>query len=105
MLNTDPRCASGKTAGDVWPLAIFKRLAGLVPLGMLLGAAFTTEAAPSPNVAYRGIDVQDAATGESFPAALWYPTSAAPAPVFLTWPLAPCSLPAVLCRLIAFESR
>lgn len=77
----------------------------LVSLGMLLGAAFITEAAPSPNVAYRGIHVQDAATGESFPAALWYPTRAAPAPLFLTRSLSACRLPAMLCRLITFEMQ
>ena len=58
--------------------AIFKHLVGLVLFGVLLGVAFTTEAAPSSNVAYRRIDVQDAATGELFPTALWYPTPAAP---------------------------
>jgi len=87
----------------VVPSAIFKHLVGLVPLGMLLGAAFTTETAPSPNVAYRRIDVQDAATGELFSAALWYPTRAVPAPLFLTGSLSACRLPAMLCRLIAFE--
>src|SRR5262245_46835238 len=66
MLNTDPRCAA------------------LVLLALLLGAALTTEAAPPSNVAYRRIDLQDAATGELFPGALWYPTRAAPAPLFLT---------------------
>ena len=81
--------------------AIFKHLVGLV----LLGVAVTSEAAPSSNVAYRRIDVQDAATGESFPAALWYPTRAAPAPLFLTGSLSGCRLPAMLCRLIAFEMQ
>lgn len=94
-----------RTAGGVRPSAIFKPLVGLVPLGMLLGAAFTTEAAPSPNVAYRRIDVQDAATGELFPVALWYPTRAAPAPLFLTGSLSVCRLPAMLCRLIAFQMQ
>lgn len=57
----------------------------LVLVGLaLLGVAFTTEAAPSWNVAYRRIDVQDATTGELFPVALWHPTRAASAPLFLT---------------------
>ena len=81
------------------PPAFFKHLVGLV----LLGVAFTTGAAPSSNVAYRRIDVQDTATGELFPAALWYPTRVAPAPLFLTGSLSECRLPAMLCRLIAFE--
>jgi predicted dienelactone hydrolase len=88
MLNTDPRCA-----------------VGLVLLGVLLGTALTTEAAPPSNVAYRRIDVQDAATGELVPGALWYPTRAAPAPLFLTDSLSWCRLPAMLCRLIAFEMQ
>jgi hypothetical protein len=90
-----------RTAEGVRPPAIFKHLVGLV----LLGVAFTSEAAPSSNVAYRRIDVQDAATGELFPAALWYPTRAAPAPLFLTGSLSGCRLPAMLCRLIAFEMQ
>jgi predicted dienelactone hydrolase len=92
-------------AEGVRPPAFFKHLVGLVSFGVLLGAAFTTEAAPSSNVAYRRIDVQDAATGELFPAALWYPTRAAPAPLFLTGSLSRCRLPAMLCGLIAFEMR
>ena len=83
------------------PPAIFKHLVGLA----LLGVAFTAEAAPSSNVAYRRIDVQDAAPGELFPVALWYPTRAAPAPLFLTDSLSVCRLPAMLCRLIAFEMQ
>jgi predicted dienelactone hydrolase len=75
------------------------RLLGLV----LFGVAFTAAAAPPSNVAYRRIDVQDAATGEWFAAALWYPTRAVPAPLFLTGSLSECKLPAMLCRLIAFE--
>ena len=79
-------------------------LTHLVLVGLaLLGAAFTAEAAPSWNVAYRRIDVQDATTGERFPVALWYPTRAASAPLFLTGSLSACRLPAMLCRLIAFE--
>ena len=41
-------------------------------------------------------------TGESFPVALWYPTSAAPAPLFVTGSLVACRLPAILCRQITF---
>lgn len=94
-----------RTAEGVRPPAIFKHLVGLVSFGVLLGVPFTTEAAPSSNVAYRRIDVQDAATGELFPAALWYPTRAAPAPLVLTGSLSGCRLPAMLCRLIAFEMQ
>jgi predicted dienelactone hydrolase len=94
-----------RTAEGVRPPAIFKHLVGIVLFGVLLGVAFTAEAAPSSNVAYRRIDVQDAATGELFPAALWYPTRAAPAPLFLTGSLSGCRLPAMLCRLIAFEMQ
>jgi predicted dienelactone hydrolase len=71
----------------------------------LLGAAVTAQAASSWNVAYRKIDVRDPATGELFPAALWYPTRAAPAPVFLTGSLSGCRLPVMLCRLVAFEMQ
>ena len=73
--------------------------------GVLFGAAFTSEAAPSSNVAYRRIDVQDPVTGELFPAALWYPTRVARAPLFLTGALSGCRLPAMLCRVIAFEMQ
>ena len=89
------------TAESVRPPTIFKHVVGLV----LLGLAFTTEAAPSSNVAYRRIDVQDAVTGELFPVALWYPTRATPTPLFLTGSLSECRLPAMLCRLIAFEMQ
>ena len=78
---------------------------GLVWFGLLLGVALTTDAAPSSNVAYRRIDVRDATTGELFPTALWYPTREASAPVFLTGFLSGCRLPAMLCRLVAFEMR
>jgi predicted dienelactone hydrolase len=78
---------------------------GLVSLAMLFGVAFITEAAPSSNVAYRRIDVQDTVSGELFPVVLWYPTSAAPAPLFLTGSLSVCSLPAMLCRLATFEMQ
>jgi predicted dienelactone hydrolase len=78
---------------------------GLLPLILLLCMAPTTEAAPSWNVGYRKIDVQDPLTGESFPVALWYPTPAGPAPLFVTGSssLSLCRLPAILCRWIAFE--
>jgi predicted dienelactone hydrolase len=85
--------------------ALCKHLAGLVPLGILLATAFTTEASPWASIAYRGIDVRDVDRGESFPVALWYPTRAAPAPLFLSASLSPCRLPVLLCRLIAFEMR
>ena len=41
-------------------------------------------------------------TGESFPVALWYPTPAPAAPLFVTASLSPCRLPAFLCRRITF---
>jgi len=77
----------------------------IVPLlaVLLLAIILGTEAAPSSNVAFRKIDVQDTVTGERFPVALWYPTRAAPAPLFLTTSLSECRLPAMLCRLMAFE--
>ena len=96
-----PKMKRSNTAESVRPPTIFKHVVGLV----LLGLAFTTEAAPSSNVAYRRIDVQDAVTGELFPVALWYPTRATPTPLFLTGSLSECRLPAMLCRLIAFEMQ
>jgi predicted dienelactone hydrolase len=90
-----------RTAESVRTPSIFKHVVGLV----LLGLAFTTEAVPSSNVAYRRIDVQDAVTGELLPVAIWYPTRAAPAPLFLTGSLSECRLPAMLCRLTAFEMQ
>jgi hypothetical protein len=84
---------------------IGSRCSILVLVGLaLLGAAFTAEAAPAWNVAYRRIDVQDPVTGELFPAARWYPTRAAAAPLFLTASLFRCRLPAMLCRLVAFAT-
>ncbi len=70
---------------------------------LLLCIAPRAEAAPSWNVGYRTIVLQDAVTGESFPVALWHPTAAAPAPLFLTGSLSPCRFPAIVCRVIAFE--
>ena len=61
------------------------------------------DAAPPWNVGYRTIDVQDTLTGELFPVALWYPTGAAPAPLFVTGALSLCRLPAILCRWVAYE--
>lgn len=84
---------------------IWKRAVGLVPLVMLLGVAFPADAAPFSNVAYRRIEVQDVATDEFFPAALWYPTLAAPASLFLTGSLSACRLPVMLCRSISFEMQ
>src|SRR5207237_8392384 len=43
--------------------------------------------------------------GEMFPVALWYPTRAAPASLFLTGSLSTCRFPAMLCRLVTFEMR
>ena len=40
-----------------------------------------------------------------FPVALWYPTAAAPTELYLTDSLAPCRLPAWLCRQLAFDVR
>ena len=81
------------------------RALGLVICGVLLGVTFAAGVAPSSNVAFRRIEVQDPATGELFPVALWYPTRAAPAPLFLTGSLSPCRLPAMLCRMITFEMQ
>src|SRR5262245_18035009 len=72
-------------------------------LFLLLCFAPMAEAAPPWNVGYRTIAVQDPLTGESFPTALWYPTPAATAPLFVTGALSLCRLPAILCRCIAFE--
>jgi len=92
--------------GDgVRPRAVCTRVAGLVLFGVLFGVAVMSGAASPSNVAYRRIDVQDAATGELFPAALWYPTRATRAPLFLTGSLSECRLPAMLCRLISFEMQ
>src|ERR1700740_2467142 len=85
--------------------AVFKRPVGLLPVILLLCIAPTANAAPPWNVGYRKIDVQDALTGESFPVALWYPTPAAPAPLFVTDSLSLCRLPATLCRWITFEMQ
>ena len=90
-------------AGRVRPLAIFKRPVRLLAVLLLVCVAATAQAAPSWNVGYRKIDLQDALTGEPFPVALWYPTLAAPAPLFVTDSLSLCRLPAMLCRWIAFE--
>jgi len=83
--------------------AIFKGLVGLMPLILCLCIAPMVHAAPPWNVGYRKIDLRDARSGDSFPVALWYPTSAVPAPLFMTGSLSPCRLPELLCRWIAFE--
>jgi predicted dienelactone hydrolase len=70
---------------------------------LLLCITPTAEAAPPWNVGYRTIAVQDALTAASFPVVLWYPTPAAPAPLFVTGSLALCRFPAILCRRIAYE--
>ena len=89
--------------GSLWFLLLVGLIDGLLPLVLLLCIAPTAKAAPPWNVGYRKIDVQDALTGESFPVALWYPTTAAPAPLFVTGSLSLCGFPAILCRWIAFE--
>jgi predicted dienelactone hydrolase len=83
--------------------AVFKRPVGVLPLILFLCIVPAAEAASPWNVGYRKIDLQDALTGDSFPVALWYPTAAVPAPLFVTGSLSPCRLPAILCRWIAFE--
>ena len=75
----------------------------LLSVVLLLCIAPTAEAAQAWNVGYRTIALQDAVTGESFPVALWYPTPAVPAPLFVTGSLSMCRLPAIVCRGIAFE--
>jgi predicted dienelactone hydrolase len=70
---------------------------------LFLAVVAATDAAAPSNVGYRRIDVHDTVTGELFPVGLWYPTRSAPASLFLTSSLSPCGLPAMLCRLIAFE--
>jgi len=77
------------------------RVLGLL---LLLCLASTVEAAPSWNVGYREITVQDPLTGEPFPVVLWYPTTlAVSAPLFVTGALTLCRLPTILCRQIAYE--
>jgi len=76
---------------------------GILLLILLLCIATTVEAASPWNVGYRTITLQDPLTGEPFPIALWYPSSAAPAPVFVTGSLSMCRLPALFCRRIAYE--
>jgi len=78
---------------------------GFLLLILPLCIAATAAAAPSWNIGYRKIDTKDPLTGESFPVALWYPTPAAPAPLFVTGSrsLSLCRLPEILCRWIAFE--
>ena len=70
---------------------------------LLLALVTAAEASPASNVAFRTLDLQDTVTGERFPVAVWYPTRAVPAPLFLNASLAACRLPAILCRRIAFE--
>src|SRR5262249_58433086 len=87
---------SRKTSGDLL-------IRSVLPFILLLCIAPTAEATPPWNVGYRTIALQDALTGESFPVALWYPTAAAPTPLFVTGSLSLCLVPAVLCRCIAFD--
>src|SRR5262245_34742632 len=83
--------------------AVFTRSLRLLPLVLLLSNAPTATGAPPPwNVGYRTIAVHDALTRETFPVALWYPTPAAPTPLFVTGALSLCRLPAILCRAISY---
>src|SRR5215470_7055887 len=75
----------------------------LLPLILLLCMAPAATAAAPWNVGYRTVDVHEARTGESVAVALWYPTPAAPAPLFVTGALSLCRLPAIVCRRIAYE--
>jgi len=84
--------------------AVFRRPLRLLPLVLLLSSApMAAGATPPWNVGYRTIAVHDALTRETFPVALWYPTPAAPAPLFVTGALSLCRLPAILCRAISYE--
>jgi predicted dienelactone hydrolase len=75
----------------------------LLSLLLLLCLAPVAHATPSWNVGYRTLELQDPFAGGPFPVALWYPTSAEPAPLFVTDSLSPCRFPTMLCRWIAFE--
>lgn len=70
---------------------------------LLLARLAAAEASGTSNVGYRSLDLHDTVTGERFPVAVWYPTRAVPAPLFLSASLSACRLPAILCRWIAFE--
>src|SRR5262245_24173514 len=83
--------------------AVLRRCLRLLPRVLLLCVVSTAEAAPSWSVGYRTISLPDAVTGEAFPVAVWYPTSAASAPLFVTGSLSRCRLTAIICRRIAFE--
>jgi predicted dienelactone hydrolase len=83
--------------------AVVKGPVGLMSVILLLCIAPAVQAASPWNVGYRNIDAQDGLSGESFPVALWYPTLAVPAPLFVTGSLSPCRLPTIFCRWIAFE--
>ena len=84
-----------------------ERLGRFLSLILIVCITSPTHAAPTANAGYRQMVVQDALSGESFPVAVWYPTSAPSAPLFVTGSrsLSLCGLPAVLCRWIAFEMR
>jgi predicted dienelactone hydrolase len=72
---------------------------------MLLGMALTADPAAASNVGYRRLDLHDPVSGEMYTVAVWYPTRAAPTPLFLTGSASACWLPALLCRWIAFEMQ
>src|SRR5262249_27981094 len=90
----------GHAVGDG---SVLQRPVRLLLWMLLLCSASAAEATPPWNVGYRTIALRDPLTGESFPVALWYPTSAATAPLFVTGALSLCRLPAILCRWIAYE--
>src|SRR6266568_2690599 len=93
------------SVGGMRSAALHQLLAGVVVFAILLGTAHTTPGATAWNIAYRRLDLRDPVTGELFPVAVWYPTRAAAAPLFLTGSLSACGLPTTLCRWIAFEMR
>jgi predicted dienelactone hydrolase len=104
-VNMTPNRALRPTAASVACRSLVASLlgGGLLPLILLLCIARTANAASPWNFGYRTIAVQDVLTAESFSVALWYPTPAAPAPLFVTGSLSLCRFPAILCRWVAYE--